>query len=63
MCAAPASGWTGPASGSSTLIPRPAAAAPRPEHPGPGNPDSQPRANLTDPDSTIMPTKHGWVQG
>jgi len=36
---------------------------PRPEHPGPGNPDSQPRANLTDPDSTIMPTKHGWVQG
>lgn len=25
--------------------------------------DREPRANLTDPDSTIMPTKDGWIQG
>lgn len=41
--------------------PRCGGRTPDPDRRGRGDPE--PRANLTDPDSTIMTTKNGWVQG
>lgn len=43
--------------------PRPGGRAPDLDRRGRRDRDREPRANLTDPDSTIMPTKDGWVQG
>ena len=42
--------------------------APRPGRrpgrgPDPNTSNTGPRANLTDPDSSIMPTRNGWIQG
>jgi len=33
------------------------------DHPDNGDPKPEPKANLTDADSTIMPSRRGWVQG
>ncbi|MGH3929260.1 MAG: hypothetical protein ACRDTF_04710 [Pseudonocardiaceae bacterium] len=35
----------------------------RPRTPPHQRTDKPPTANITDPDSTIMPTRNGWVQG
>jgi transposase len=43
--------------------PRRGGSAPDPDRRGRRDRDPEPRANLTDPDSTIMPTKDGWIQG
>lgn len=34
----------------------------RPAPTPPGQPGKKPAANITDPDSTIMPTRYGWLQ-
>jgi transposase len=43
--------------------PRRGGRTPDPDRRGRRDRDPEPRANLTDPDSTIMPTKDGWIQG
>ena len=43
--------------------PRRGGSTPDPDRRGHRDRDPEPRANLTDPDSTIMPTKDGWIQG
>ena len=43
--------------------PRPGGSRPHPDRRGRRDPQPEPRANLTDPDSSIMPSHNGWVQG
>ena len=42
---------------------RPGGSRAHPDRRGRRDPHPEPRGNLTDPDSSIMPTSNGWVQG
>jgi transposase len=43
--------------------PRPGGSRPHPDRRGRRDLNPEPRGNLTDPDSSIMPSHNGWVQG